>query len=816
MRLHYIISFKEANLVVKIEEIGSRRILYWDTLSALAAIEDKEPILLFKKNLTRFSRNLETLSFNQVEIPASDAFKMMGLLSKTKRVLYNRSPLHCDWQTTAKIFWQGSKPQGSEPQLGELFSAWLQYHSQAIPLESCEKVFPEWCLWNGKAFPIQSPLPWKWIELFRKGPAVLEGVQKKRFLEEDPPIQWIKDEMSPRLLLTDATGCFANLAKENLEWEKDLLEVGYLRKTVGSSRYFCPGDQVRDALLLLLDVGWEVFLFDGKRLYRQTKIEWDLREADGVALVRGKALFQDKSAELRPTLEALKKGRLWVEIDGGCAGMLDRKKGATLEGEWVGDALALNRSRVAELSELLDVPEAVWEESLYQTVKGLKEGGGRKAANPGAGFCGELLPHQQKGLDWLWFLYLHGFSGLLADEMGLGKTVQVLAFFSGLRTNLPVLIIAPSSLLFHWKSEIRRFLPGASVALHSGSDRSSQIPSCQYLITSYALLRIDEELLAQTEWEVIVLDESNAIKTSTTKTAKAACRLKGRFRIALSGTPIENRAEEIESQFRFLMPGLIQNVQTELRKIKPFILRRKKDELSLPAKMEQISWIEMNEEQGKLYDSTVQALQTGLLKKVSLDGAAAHRMEILEAILRLRQISNDPRLVGQEIGGAKIERLLTDVEEALSEKRKVLIYSQFTSMLALIGKELRQPFLYLDGSVSPSDRADRVRRFQEDPDMPLFLLSLKAGGVGLNLTAADYVLLIDPWWNNAAENQAIDRAHRIGQKKTVIAKRYITPSTIEEKMCELKEAKQQIAATLLDSGEGAFSWSEEDLLHLLS
>lgn len=807
MRLLYLISFKEANLVVKIEEKGSRRILYWDTVSALADEQDKEALLFFKKCLTRFSRNLETLSFNLVEIFAADAFDAMRLLAKTGRVVYDRSPLLCDWQIAAKMSWRGDD--------SSRFSAWLQYREQVIPLETCEKVFPAWCIWNGNAFPIQSPMPWKWIEPFLKGPQMLEGTQKKRFLEEDPPVQWLKEEATPRLLLTDSTGCFGNLARENPKWEKDLLEAGYMRKTVGNSNYFCPGDKIRDALLLLLDVGWEIFLSDGKKLYRQTKIEWDLREANGHIAVRGRASFQQKQIALCPVLEGLKKGRLWVEIDGGCAGLLDREKGEILDGEWAGEALYVKRSQAAQLLPLTEVPGAVWEEALLQTVKGLKEGREKETALPGDGFRGQLLPHQQKGLDWLWFLYRQGFSGLLADEMGLGKTVQVLAFFSRLRTNLPVLIVAPASLLFQWQAEIRRFLPEARAVVHTGIGRASEIPECQYLITSYALLRIDEELFNRTEWEAIVLDESNAIKTFTTQTAKAACRLKGRFRIALSGTPIENRAEEIESQFRFLMPGLIQNIATDARKIKPFILRRKKDELDLPEKMEQISWIEMDEEQSKLYDSFVEGIKTGLLKKVAADGAAAHRMEILEAILRLRQICADPRLVGSEKGGAKIERLLLDVEEALSEKRKVLIYSQFTSMLALIGKELRWPYLYLDGSVSSKERAERVRSFQEDPEIPLFLLSLKAGGVGLNLTAADYVLLFDPWWNEAAESQAIDRTHRIGQKKTVIAKRYIVPSTIEEKMLQIKAEKRSCAQALLEQEE-EFSWTEEDLLHLLS
>lgn len=796
--LQYLISFQGACLFLKIEEKGApRRVLYWDTLQALSSQRDMEALLFFKKILTRFSRDSETLSFNKIEIPAADVLEALCLLAKTGL------PLLSEWRIPAKLSWRGDD--------AGLFSAWLQRGDEAIPIEACEKIFPAWCIWRGKAFPVDSPLPWKWVEPFLKGPIFLEGTRKKRFLEEEPPIQWLKSEAPPRLHLTDSTGCFANLERQNPEWEKDLHEAGYMRKTVGASHYFCPGDQVREALALLLDVGWEIFLL-GKRLFRQTKVEWDLREVNGCVAVRGIAFFQEQQIPLCP---ALKQARLFVELDGGCAGLLDRTKGELPEGEWVGETLRVKRTELSQLIPLLDSSEVQWEEALFRTVRGLKERADLEAAPAGPGFQGELLPHQQKGLDWLWFLYNQGFSALLADEMGLGKTVQVLAFFSRIRTNLPILIVAPSSLLYHWQAEIRRFLPEASAIVHTGAARGSKVPQCQYLITSYALLRTDVEILTETDFEAIVLDESHAVKTFTTQTAKAACRLRGRFRIALNGTPIENRAEEIASQFRFLMPGLIQNIEADVGKIKPFILRRKKDELDLPDKMEQISWIEMVEEQRQLYGSYIEGIKTGLLKKVAESGTAAHRMEILEAILRLRQIAADPRLVGKEFKGAKIERLLLDVEEAMQEKRKVLIYSQFTSMLALIGQELCWPFLYLDGSVAPLERTERVRRFQEDPGIPLFLLSLKAGGVGLNLTAADYVLLFDPWWNEAVENQAIDRAHRIGQKKTVIAKRYITPSTIEEKMLQIKSDKREKAEALLESS-AAFNWTEEDLLHLLS
>jgi len=803
MRLLYLISFRGDSLLVNIEEKGApRRVLYWDALSILASEEDKEPLLFFRKLLTRFSRGLETLPFQQVEVPSSEAFACMALLAKTGRVVYNRAPHPCDWRIAAQIRWRGREESR--------FSAYLLYRGEEIALEACEKVFPFWCICSGKAFPIASSVPWKWVEKFLRGPISLEGSEKKRFLEEEPSLEWVESNETPRLQLTDATGCFANLKMP--KWESDLLEAGYLKKQVGRSAYFCPGDKVREALLLLLDVGWEIFLPGEKKLYRQTKIEWQVREEEGAVQIRGVASFQEKRTPLRPALEAMQRGRLWVEIDGKSGGLLDPKKGESLEGEWVGEALRIERPSVAQLFPLLDLPEVDWDERLLDTVRGCKQGGGIENVLPHPSFRGTLLPHQQRGLAWLWFLYAQGFSGLLADEMGLGKTVQVLAFFSLLRTNLPVLIVAPASLLYHWRAEISRFLPQAQAHIHMGGE---EIVQGEYVIISYARLRIDEEMLSRIEWEVVVLDESNAIKTAATQTAQAARALKGRFRIALSGTPVENRSEEIESQFQFLLPGLIQGKEEGFKKLKPFILRRKKDELDLPEKIEETVWIEMEEEQRKLYDAFASGVQSGLLKKIVEEGAAAHRMEILEAILRLRQICVDPRLIGYPVRGAKQERLLVDLEEALGERRKVLIYSQFTSMLDLIRSELRWPSLTLDGSVSPQERAERVRRFQEDPEILLFLLSLKAGGVGLNLTAADYVFLIDPWWNDAVENQAIDRVHRIGQKKTVIAKRYIVLSTLEEKMLQLKAEKQKLADALFEGQEG-ISWTAEDWLRLLS
>jgi len=841
--LKYSIEFKEFSLLVKIEEQGTKRVLYLDTLKAVAKEADQEALaLLTRIHLRSPNASLSSdLSFQSIEVSGAQVSETLKALAKTERLFFQGKKLACEWETAAKVYWKGEK--------GGALGAFLHYKNEEIPIEQCERIFPGWFLKDALLRQIATPISWRWVEIFSKGPLFLEGIQKKKFLEEEPPILWKElpkekpIEVLPELHLRDATGCFADLwmdygigrvafedfapsvqgkpRQKEVEkhWEKDLLESGFIRKRMDNSHYYCPSEKIREALFFLIEMGWKIIDFRKRRVFKQSGFALEIQEENGAIAVRGTVQFQSETSPLRNA-----QGRMWVDLNEESVGLLDRKE--QIEGEWEGETLYLRKQRASALCGLLDMPGIQWEDSLRKAIVGLKNGASMETAPPGPTFQGELLPYQQKGVDWLAFLHRWGFSALLADEMGLGKTVQVLAFFSRLRTNLPVLIVAPTSLTFNWRAEIDRFL-GISVYVHTGPERLTELSELQktpWIITSYAILRLDEELLSQVEFEVIALDESNAIKTASTQIARAACRLKGRFKIAISGTPMENRVDELWSQFRFLMPDLLaerlEPIDQIKKKIRPFLLRRRKEEvqLDLPEKIEQIAWVEMGEGQLQVYDSYRAALKSGLLKQVQQDGMQAHRMEVLEAILRLRQICCDPRLVGSEIEGAKLELLMADLEEALSEQRKVLIYSQFTSMLQLIGKEVRKRGwdpLYLDGSTKGDARGQLVRSFQEDPEKRLFLLSLKAGGVGLNLTAADYVLLFDPWWNEAVERQAIDRAHRIGQKKTVIAKRYLIPNTIEEKMLKLKAQKQLASEQLLDIDAETFNWTEEDLLHLL-
>ncbi|MCE2982375.1 MAG: DEAD/DEAH box helicase [Parachlamydia sp.] len=454
-----------------------------------------------------------------------------------------------------------------------------------------------------------------------------------------------------------------------------------------------------------------------------------------------------------------------------------------------------------------------------------------------------MRPYQQEGLDWLSFLNTYGFHGILADEMGLGKTVQVMALISTLPPDANHLIVMPTSLLFNWKNECARFLPSFSCLVHQGTQRArapEELQRHSIILTSFATLRNDLPLLMKIPFHTLVLDEAQMIKNSKTQTFQAVCSIPSTLRLSLTGTPVENHIGELWSHFHFLIPDLFGTEESFLssvqaasvdrrhlekiqKKSSPFILRRRKSDVAkdLPPRIDQTVWVEMGESERKLYEKMLAGFRSGLLKKVELEGMGKHRLEVLEAILRLRQLCCHPLLTSALLdeeetpSSAKFEFLQQDLETLVEEGQKVLIYSQFTSMLQLMASFARSqgwPFGYLDGS--STNREKIVHAFQNDSDQLLFFVSLKAGGVGLNLTAADYVLLYDPWWNEAVEEQAINRAHRIGRIDPVFAKRYVVRESIEEKMMKLKAAKREVVEELFD-GEGRSQITLEDLHYLL-
>ncbi len=476
----------------------------------------------------------------------------------------------------------------------------------------------------------------------------------------------------------------------------------------------------------------------------------------------------------------------------------------------------------------------------------------------------KLRDYQQGGFQWLCLLDEMGWGGCLADDMGLGKTLQTLSFLQHIVERYPAethLVVCPTSLLYNWEAEMKKFVPLLERYIHYGAGREldeETFKRARVILTSYGMVRSDIRHLSAFSFGYVILDESQAIKNPASQARKAVQQLQARNRVALSGTPVQNRTFDLYAQMDFLNPGMLgsseffreefatpidrngdKEAAARLRKlVYPFILRRTKEQVArdLPDKTEMILWCEMGEQQRKIYDQFKEAYRTALLDRIAEEGVGRSSIYILEGLTKLRQICDSPALLRSEgkrgglsfaegdgeMGGgvgdvrsataegnypnesAKMEELIREIEENAGH-HKALVFSQFTSMLKLIRQALEEkgiPYLYLDGSVPAEDRRRAVQQFQEEEDTRIFLISLKAGGVGLTLTAADYVYLVDPWWNPAAEQQAIDRSHRIGQEKKVFAYRMICRDSVEEKILQLQERKRSLAADLIADDAG--------------
>ncbi len=484
------------------------------------------------------------------------------------------------------------------------------------------------------------------------------------------------------------------------------------------------------------------------------------------------------------------------------------------------------RPAAAALCQSLDAPPPPELAGLAALVHGFAE---VPAAALPADLRAELRDYQKQGVDWLCLLRDAGIGALLADDMGLGKTLQTLCAVSG-RT----LVIAPTSTLHNWAAELARFRPDLRVATYHGPRRSLD-PNVDVTLTSYAVLRLDRELLAQETWDTLVLDEAQAIKEPTTATAAAAFTLPARWRVALSGTPVENRLTELWSLSHFLNPGLLggrkdfvaryarriesgsERAASELKaKIRPFVLRRRKSEVAreLPPRTDLVLRCTLDPQERAVYDSLRLATQTELALRLA---AGLDTIEALELLLRLRQAACHVALVpGQQATrSSKLDLLLEHLPETTGAGHRALVFSQWTSLLDLVEVALKSAdleFIRLDGRTD--DRAGVVAKFQAADGPPVMLVSLRAGGTGLNLTAADYVYLLDPWWNPAVEDQAADRTHRIGQERPVFVHRIVAEGTVEEKILELHERKRALAVAAID-GVQTPALTREDLLELL-
>jgi superfamily II DNA or RNA helicase len=609
--------------------------------------------------------------------------------------------------------------------------------------------------------------------------------------------------------------------------------------------------RLADVVRELTAAGWHVEA-DGK-IYRAPG-EFRLNVTSGVDWfeLHGSVDFGGATAELPELLRALKRGASTILLSNGSVGILPEewlKKYGLLAGLGVAHEghLRFTRSQAGLLDALLAAEPAASCDAVFTQVREeLSRFSGIKPVEAPAGFRGKLRPYQKESLGWFAFLRKFGFGGCLADDMGLGKTVQVLALLEQRRKLRagPSLVVVPRSLIFNWKNEAARFAPKLRVLDYTGSMRgkeSGRFEDFDVVLTTYGTLRNDIGDLRGTRFDYVILDEAQAIKNADSASAKCARLLRGEHRLALSGTPIENHLGELWSLFEFLNPGMLgaasvfkltqgsgRNPDEDTRKLlaqalRPFLLRRTKDQVvrDLPAKVEQTLYCELEGKQRKLYDELRNHYRTTLLKRVASTGIGRAKIQILEALLRLRQAAIHPGLLDERRAkdrSAKLDILLERLEEVLDEGHKTLVFSQFTGMLGLLRGHLdamKIPYEYLDGKTR--DREARVERFQKDPDCRLFLISLKAGGVGLNLTAAQYVFLLDPWWNPAVEAQAVDRAHRIGQANQVFAYRIIARDTVEEKVLELQNTKRDLADAIVNADNALIrDLGREELEMLLS
>ncbi len=498
-----------------------------------------------------------------------------------------------------------------------------------------------------------------------------------------------------------------------------------------------------------------------------------------------------------------------------------------------GDALRLSRFDAPRLAELTDVRR--WEfrgqGDVLALAERLQAAQGISDVTPPGSFCLELRPYQKEGLSWLQFLREQKLSGILADDMGLGKTAQTLAHLlvekEAGRLDKPALIILPTSLIFNWKNEAARFAPSLRVLSLHGPERKSlfaEIDQHDLVMTTYPLLWRDAEELVQHSYHLLILDEAQTVKNAQSQAAETVRRIDTRHRLCLTGTPLENHLGELWSQFDFLLPGFLgtsrqftKHWRTPIeklgdtwrrdllaRRIRPFILRRKKEDVAreLPPKTIIVRSVELEGSQRDLYETVRAAMDAKVRDEIAQKGFARSQIVILDALLKLRQVCCDPRLVKANAAKkvkerAKLDLLMAMLPELVDEGRRILVFSQFTSMLALIENELNKLGLtYVTLTGDTVNRETPIQRFQQG-EVPIFLISLKAGGVGLNLTTADTVIHYDPWWNPAVENQATDRAHRLGQDKPVFVYKLIVGGSIEEKILALQERKAELVAGIL-------------------
>ncbi|HSY47396.1 MAG TPA: DEAD/DEAH box helicase [Thermoanaerobaculia bacterium] len=602
--------------------------------------------------------------------------------------------------------------------------------------------------------------------------------------------------------------------------------------------------QLDEVVRALSAEGWTIELGTGKV---RVADDFDVEISSGIDWfdLSVSATFDDVRIALPELLAATGLHRSLLRLPDGSFGVIPSSWSASLApvlelGKREGDSVRYRSSQALLIDALLRTKTQTVDDAFSALRQRISEATPEPRQEPPT-FTAELRPYQRAGLGWMEFLRTTGLGGCLADDMGLGKTVQALALLEGLRVNGnagPSLVVAPRSLLFNWAAEARRFAPQLRVIEHHGSEREkNDFTGFDLVLTTYATMRLDIGRLAETEFEYVILDESQAIKNASSQVAKASRLLRGRHRLALSGTPVENHLGELWSLFEFLNPGLLgsmrafsrtfaaKNTPPERREalargLRPLLLRRTKEQVApeLPERIEQTLYCELEGKQKVQYEELRDHYRAALLGRIRKGGIDKARMHILEALLRLRQAACDPGLIdpNTDAPSAKVELLMDELRDVLAAGHRALVFSQFTSFLHIVRTALEAEglsYLYLDGKTR--DRQSLVEQFQQPDGPPLFLISLKAGGLGLNLTNADYIFLLDPWWNPAVEAQAIDRAHRIGRLKKVVAYRLIARDTVEEKILELQAKKRELAESIISEDNSVLRKLEVEDLEML-
>lgn len=585
------------------------------------------------------------------------------------------------------------------------------------------------------------------------------------------------------------------------------------------------------------------------RIYISSNTDWFDAKVD--------IMFGEQKVSIAEVKKALANKQQYVELNDGTLGILPEewlKKYALLfrVGEGSNNQLKLShyhRSVIDELYDLKNEEELFFElEEKYNRLRDFEK---IPEVDPPVHLQSTLRPYQVSGFHWLNYLRQINWGGILADDMGLGKTIQALSYLEHYKQEngrVKILVVCPTTLIYNWENEIKKFTPSLTYHIHHGSGRTrvlDELLKYDITITTYGTLRSDIKFFINIQFDYVLLDESQAIKNPASKVTKAASLLRAKHRLCMSGTPLQNNTFDIYAQMNFLNPGMLGSIEffrqefaipidklgeadrkEHLRKLLyPFILRRTKEQVAkdLPEKQEMILWCEMQDKQRTIYDAYRNDYRDKILGVISNQGIARSQLTILQGLMKLRQICDSPAILNEEESfenhSIKIEELSREITEDMGD-HKALVFSQFLGMLALIRNKLEAlgiKYEYFDGSTSAPDREKAIQNFQNNEEIRVFLISLKAGGVGLNLTAADYVYIVDPWWNPAVEQQAIDRTHRIGQTKNIFAYRMICKDTIEDKILKLQERKRALAKELISDESGFVkSLTKEDVEYLFS